>query len=625
MAKKIQDGNQIVTNVDSNDNLTFSIKSSFIDSTPTVNSTNLVTSGGVKSALDINTTDIAAAIVRIANNETNISNHTSAIQTLNGSVSTNTTDINTLKTTTGNLSTNVNANTTKIGTLNNLTTTSKTNLVSAINELETDKLEISAVVNEASTDTDKTYSANYLNDKLVSVGTTAPTDGRRVWFSKSKNLLAIKHLTTQTINGVTFTPVYDGNKLQYVNVNGTATATAIYNLDSANIDYINTYTNELPSGTYILDDFSGSTSPYMAIFFRYFTIGSTSVTNIDSVDNSRKLTIDNTIKYASYIRINTGTTVNNMKFYPQLEKGSTATSYEPYYIEKSIKVDNEDFISMDNLVSVGANQPGDGKRVWFKKSNNLLPTNKYISTTTINGVTFTNNGDGTFNISGTATANKTIEIIPENNFQLEQGQAYYLYSSVPYNASTFNLSIAMTDNGSLKFFTANNTYTPTTQPTQERLGIYIPSGTTVNATNVKLMLVKGNTAPRVYESYVEPSINVDEEEWYNPNNIEKYSTKEIKIGTWIDGKPLYRKVVDIGTLPNATTKHVAHNISNIGSVVTLRGIVTDYRFFPVPFAATSNAYAISIFADTTNIEVMAGNDRSNMTGFVIIEYTKTTD
>ena len=54
MAKKIQDGNQIVTNVDSNDNLTFSIKDSFIDSTPTVNSTNLVTSGGVKFALDTN-------------------------------------------------------------------------------------------------------------------------------------------------------------------------------------------------------------------------------------------------------------------------------------------------------------------------------------------------------------------------------------------------------------------------------------------------------------------------------------------------------------------------------------------------------------------------------------------
>ena len=173
MAKKIQDGNQIVTNVDSNDNLTFSIKSSFIDSTPTANSTNLVTSGGVKSALDINTTDIAAAVVKIANNKTNIDNHTSAIQTLDRKVSTNTTnistnttDIDTLETTVGTLSTNVNANTTKIGTLNNLTTTNKTNLVNAINELETDKLETSAVVNEASTDTDKTYSANYLNDKI---------------------------------------------------------------------------------------------------------------------------------------------------------------------------------------------------------------------------------------------------------------------------------------------------------------------------------------------------------------------------------------------------------------------------------------------------------------------------
>ena len=192
----------------------------------------------------------------------------------------------------------------------------------------------------------------------------------------------------------------------------------------------------------------------------------------------------------------------------QLEQGSTATTYEPY-IEKSIKVDNDDFIGQDNLVSVGANQPGDGKRVWFKKGNNLLPTNKYISTTTINGVTFTNNGDGTFNISGTATANKTIEIIPANNFQLEQGQAYYLYSSVPYNANTFNLSIAMTDNGSLKFMTANSTYTPIAQPTQERLGIYIPNGTTVNATNVKLMLAKGNTAPSQYEPYIKPAIYVD--------------------------------------------------------------------------------------------------------------------
>ncbi len=168
MAKKIQDGNQIVTNVDSNDNLTFSIKNSFIDSTPTVNSTNLVTSGGVKSALDINTTDIAAAVIRIANNETNISNNTDDIEALEDAVSTNTTNISTnttdidnLETTVGTLSTNVNTNTTNIGTLSNLTTTSKTNLVSAINEVNT---------------------GDNISERLVSIGSLAPETNEKVWF-----------------------------------------------------------------------------------------------------------------------------------------------------------------------------------------------------------------------------------------------------------------------------------------------------------------------------------------------------------------------------------------------------------------------------------------------------------
>ena len=132
---------------------------------------------------------------------------------------------------------------------------------------------------------------------------------------------------------------------------------------------------------------------------------------------------------------------------------------------------------------------------------NLLPTNKYISTKTINGVTFTNNGDGTFNLSGTATANTTIIIIPVNIINLEVNQPYYLYSSIPYDLNTFNLSVAMTENSTAKFITANNTYTPTTTPTNVRLQFYIGSGKSVNATNVQLMLVKGTTAPSNYEKY----------------------------------------------------------------------------------------------------------------------------
>lgn len=132
---------------------------------------------------------------------------------------------------------------------------------------------------------------------------------------------------------------------------------------------------------------------------------------------------------------------------------------------------------------------------------NLLPQDQYVASRTVNGITYTNNGDGTFNLSGTATANTTIAIIPVNIIELEENQPYYLYSSVPYDLNTFNLSIAMTDNGTTKFLLVNNTYTPTTTPINVRVQFYIASGQSVYQTNIKLMLVKGTTAPSNYEKY----------------------------------------------------------------------------------------------------------------------------
>lgn len=142
-----------------------------------------------------------------------------------------------------------------------------------------------------------------------------------------------------------------------------------------------------------------------------------------------------------------------------------------------------------------------GEQVVRVCGKNILPQDKYINNTTINGITFANNRDGTFNVSGTATANTSINIIPVGEIELETNQPYYLYSSIPYNVNTFNLSITMKENNKIKYLTANNTYTPTTTPTQERLDLWIPSGVSVNIQNAKIMLVKGSTRPTEYEKY----------------------------------------------------------------------------------------------------------------------------
>lgn len=42
-----------------------------------------------------------------------------------------------------------------------------------------------------------------------------------------------------------------------------------------------------------------------------------------------------------------------------------------------------------------------------------------------------------------------------------------------------------------------------------------------------------------------------------------YSTEEVFTGTyWIDGKPIYKKVIECGAMPNATNKQVPTGLSN---------------------------------------------------------------
>ena len=109
--------------------------------------------------------------------------------------------------------------------------------------------------------------------------------------------------------------------------------------------------------------------------------------------------------------------------------------------------------------------------------------------------------------------------------------------------------------------------------------------------------------------------------------IANYSSNEQAIGTWIDGKTIYRKVVDTGALPNATTKTISAGISNIDTVVKLTGIANDSNeAFPLPLISSANLSGqVTLFYDKTsnNIQLSTNVDRSSVTSsYVIVEYTK---
>ena len=121
------------------------------------------------------------------------------------------------------------------------------------------------------------------------------------------------------------------------------------------------------------------------------------------------------------------------------------------------------------------------------------------------------------------------------------------------------------------------------------------------------------------------------------NNLNaNYSTEEVKIGTWVDGKPLYRKVVmykpdkTIGTEGTTSSIAVPHNISNLSQCIHCEMFNAKHYRFPMANGDSSgqitNLTIVSTI-DNNYINITIINDFWGVSNifYFILEYTKTTD
>lgn len=122
-------------------------------------------------------------------------------------------------------------------------------------------------------------------------------------------------------------------------------------------------------------------------------------------------------------------------------------------------------------------------------------------------------------------------------------------------------------------------------------------------------------------------------------SLDVYSTEETRIGTWIDGKPLYRKAFtgDGPTSVNVWTLIPNSSISDIDTIVRLYGSLSDSRgvTYTIPVASASSQSSCIVvynkqYLSTSNLHVGISVDASspsflNLQVCVMIEYTKTTD
>lgn len=102
------------------------------------------------------------------------------------------------------------------------------------------------------------------------------------------------------------------------------------------------------------------------------------------------------------------------------------------------------------------------------------------------------------------------------------------------------------------------------------------------------------------------------------------TTQEVPIGTWIDGKTIYRKVYNTGNVSNAQ-KSISHGISNLSWVVNIYGTIkTGGSWYNLDRVSTNAANQnIALVVDATRIFLIGGSDASFTQGsYVVLEYTK---
>lgn len=97
--------------------------------------------------------------------------------------------------------------------------------------------------------------------------------------------------------------------------------------------------------------------------------------------------------------------------------------------------------------------------------------------------------------------------------------------------------------------------------------------------------------------------------------------------TWYNGRYIYRKVINVGALPDTSSISVAHNITNLGQFVKILGLAirsSDNDTLPLPYITfnANNAGGIVMYVNNTSIVINTSTNRSAYNGYVILEYVK---
>ena len=285
-----------------------------------------------------------------------------------------------------------------------------------------------------------------------------------IYGNHGKNLIPFPYVgKSGTYNGVTITIDSDG----VITLNGTSTASVYFGLLSP----VNSSEITKP-GKYTISGMSGEVN---GISIQCYVDGSWGSKYTD-FGNGSTFTVTSSIKYVT-LQISGVVVCDNVVIKPMLEEGETKTDFELW-------------------CGVG------------DKTKNLIPYPYASTTQTINGITFTDNGDGTITTNGTATANVLYPISTLSASTIYATKGKYYLSGCPsggsgstyfLNCDVYNGTTTMVNH----FYDTGNGITADLNSytfTSISVTLYVREGVTVNNLTFRPFLAKADNATS-YEPY----------------------------------------------------------------------------------------------------------------------------
>lgn len=172
------------------------------------------------------------------------------------------------------------------------------------------------------------------------------------------------------------------------------------------------------------------------------------------------------------------------------------------------------------------------------------------------------------------------------------------------------------------------------------VGLYVPTTNIwdvgqiqdmdVNSSDFKELLV------RLYQNLnnIATVVNIKDSAYYDTNEFvngqQFFPDPSLNSGTTTTAtfRPGFRLVVNFGSLPNTGTTNVPHGLTMTSGVTLTRmyGAASDTsgkNYIPIPYASPVLANNIELLADSTDVTIITGSNRSAFTQcYVILEYLK---